>query len=386
MKKKTTIISYNTAKKIARTLRKQKKTIVFKTGCFDILHLGHAQTLAFAKSLGDVLFVGVGSDETLRALKGQGRPIFPASYRARLLSYLRSVDYVVVLDEPLRGRIDHEQIISLIRPHLYVLPKDDKALKEKRTMAKKYGITIKLEPRESTIGSAVISTTYITQLIKNPGQTPRQEFEQTYGKELMLLKNEGRLVDDWTNVYHHCLTEGFAASVLSKALDLSDQDSASLIKAALLHDWYKRNEREAVQRLGSDQYDVKAKESAERLRKLGYPEETVSLTRAVGHTSLVHMRMQPSFLEQLIHYLDDITFGERIVGIDERINGLETAERYKELNESGKALFDGKTYFQIQREVGHQIEQLIALRLNTKPEEVIPFIKRQIETTFGVSV
>ncbi|MEK9166483.1 MAG: adenylyltransferase/cytidyltransferase family protein, partial [Patescibacteria group bacterium] len=71
------VVSYKKAAEISRRLKQQGKKIVFKTGCFDIFHIAHARALQHSKGLGDVLFVGVGSDKTLRALKGSARPIFP---------------------------------------------------------------------------------------------------------------------------------------------------------------------------------------------------------------------------------------------------------------------------------------------------------------------
>ncbi len=161
------IISYDEAKKIAKDLHVRGKKIVFKTGCFDILHVAHARMLAYAKSCGDVLIIGVGSDETLRALKGSDRPIFPATYRAELLAAFADVDYVVILDEPLQGRIDHEKIISLVRPDYYLLPPDDKALPEKQLMASTYGVSIILKPEiKSDYANVPVNTSDIIEKLR----------------------------------------------------------------------------------------------------------------------------------------------------------------------------------------------------------------------------
>ena len=71
-------------------------------------------------------------------------------------------------------------------------------------------------------------------------------FKNKYSQELNFLKGEGRLVDEWANVYEHCFTEGLVASIVAEALRFDSDEKDSLIKAALLHDWYKRVEREAV--------------------------------------------------------------------------------------------------------------------------------------------
>ncbi len=74
--------------------------VVFANGCFDLLHVGHVRYLEAAKGLGDLLVVGVNSDEQVRLLKGEGRPFVPARERAEVIASLRAVDYVTVFQEP----------------------------------------------------------------------------------------------------------------------------------------------------------------------------------------------------------------------------------------------------------------------------------------------
>lgn len=76
------------------------KRIVLTNGCFDILHAGHVRYLAAARALGDVLVLGLNSDDSVRALKGPSRPINGEWDRAEVADGLRSVDYVVIFDEP----------------------------------------------------------------------------------------------------------------------------------------------------------------------------------------------------------------------------------------------------------------------------------------------
>lgn len=73
--------------------------IVFTNGCFDILHLGHVEYLATARSLGDLLIVGLNSDRSVKRLKGEDRPVNPEYARASILAALEFVDYVVLFDE-----------------------------------------------------------------------------------------------------------------------------------------------------------------------------------------------------------------------------------------------------------------------------------------------
>jgi D-beta-D-heptose 7-phosphate kinase/D-beta-D-heptose 1-phosphate adenosyltransferase len=79
--------------------REQGKRIVTTNGCLDFLHAGHLQFLASAKSLGDVLIVGLSTDEGVTRLKGPGRPIIPLEERATMLVALGSVDHVIDYDD-----------------------------------------------------------------------------------------------------------------------------------------------------------------------------------------------------------------------------------------------------------------------------------------------
>ena len=73
--------------------------VVFTNGCFDLLHPGHTRYLTEARKLGDLLIVAINSDRSVRALKGDGRPIFPQEERAEILAALEAVDYVTIFDD-----------------------------------------------------------------------------------------------------------------------------------------------------------------------------------------------------------------------------------------------------------------------------------------------
>ncbi len=122
---------------------KQKcKRIVFTNGCFDILHVGHARLLAEAKKFGDVLIVGLNSDESVRKLKGPSRPIIGELDRAEVLASLSAVDYVTIFpeDTPLA-------LLELLQPHVHVKGGDytKEKLPETPTV-EKYGGEIKIIP------------------------------------------------------------------------------------------------------------------------------------------------------------------------------------------------------------------------------------------------
>jgi rfaE bifunctional protein nucleotidyltransferase chain/domain len=95
--------------------RRAGHRIVFTNGCFDVLHRGHVECLQQAASLGDVLVVGISSDETVRKLKGVERPICPAEDRAAVVGAIGCVDYVTIFedDSPIH-------LIETVRPDIYV--------------------------------------------------------------------------------------------------------------------------------------------------------------------------------------------------------------------------------------------------------------------------
>ncbi|MGZ3773668.1 MAG: D-glycero-beta-D-manno-heptose 1-phosphate adenylyltransferase [Pseudobdellovibrionaceae bacterium] len=97
------------------SLRSQGKKIVFTNGCFDLLHIGHVRYLQEARSLGDVLVVGVNSDESVKRLKGPTRPVQNESDRAEILAALEAVSFTVVFTED-----TPENLIHKVRPDILV--------------------------------------------------------------------------------------------------------------------------------------------------------------------------------------------------------------------------------------------------------------------------
>lgn len=91
--------------------RRQGESITLANGCFDLLHVGHVRYLHAAKQLGGRLVVAVNSDDSVRALKGEGRPIMPADERAEILAAFADVDAVVIFPEA-----DVRALIREIRP------------------------------------------------------------------------------------------------------------------------------------------------------------------------------------------------------------------------------------------------------------------------------
>jgi len=96
------------------TANKLGRSVIFTNGCFDILHVGHIRTLSDAKKLGDMLIVGINSDESLKNIKGLKTPVTSQDERAEILSSLSFVDYVVIFDSSTA-----DETIARLRPDIH---------------------------------------------------------------------------------------------------------------------------------------------------------------------------------------------------------------------------------------------------------------------------
>lgn len=109
------ITDFNKAKNICDQWKKDNERVIFTNGCFDILHAGHIDSLSGAKGLGDRLVVGLNSDDSVKKLKGQGRPVNSQFDRAKILAALTAVDLIVVFNEE-----TPEELLSVLRPNVLV--------------------------------------------------------------------------------------------------------------------------------------------------------------------------------------------------------------------------------------------------------------------------
>lgn len=97
-----------------RAARDRGLTVVLANGCFDVLHAGHVRYLEAAKAIGDILVVGINSDEQVARLKGVGRPLLPESERAEIVAALSAVDLVTIFNEP-----TVEELLLAIKPDIH---------------------------------------------------------------------------------------------------------------------------------------------------------------------------------------------------------------------------------------------------------------------------
>ena len=133
-------------------LRKNRKRIVMTNGCFDLLHAGHIRLFSASKQLGDVLIVAIDDDDSVKSLKGSGRPVIGASERVRILSALDSVDYLVVF-----ATNELDSVIGAIQPDVLTKGSDyDSAEVLGRKIVENYGGRIELIPITEDISAAQI--------------------------------------------------------------------------------------------------------------------------------------------------------------------------------------------------------------------------------------
>ncbi|GBD03505.1 Bifunctional protein HldE [bacterium HR19] len=93
------ILSLDKLDSVVQNIRSEKKSIAFTNGCFDIIHAGHIKTFFEAKKYADILFVGINSDQSVRRLKGEKRPILPLEMRMIVVASVEAVDYVIPFDD-----------------------------------------------------------------------------------------------------------------------------------------------------------------------------------------------------------------------------------------------------------------------------------------------
>lgn len=128
--------------------------IVFANGCFDVLHVGHVRYLAGARELGDILIVGINSDQQVAIQKGAGRPVLPASERAEIVAALESVTYVTIFDEP-----TVEELLLALKPDVHAKGTDyTTATVPERDVVRSYGgqVAIVGDPKDHST-SAIIA-------------------------------------------------------------------------------------------------------------------------------------------------------------------------------------------------------------------------------------
>lgn len=154
-------LDWETLMTLRQEWRARGRTVVWTNGVFDLLHAGHVRAIETARALGDVLVVGINSDEAVRALKGPGRPILPVAERAVVVAALEAVDHVVVLDD-----LTPERALARLQPDVHCKGADyapgGKAMPELEVV-QSYGGRVEHVPLVPGV-----STSDIIQRVRNP--------------------------------------------------------------------------------------------------------------------------------------------------------------------------------------------------------------------------
>ena len=143
---KQKIVDAEALRAIANGMRESGRKLVLTNGCFDLLHVGHVRYLQAARALGDALAVAINGDESVRALKGEGRPLNSATDRAEVIAALECVDHVVIFPE-----VRATALLEKVRPSLYVKGGDytrESLHAEERAALEKSGAEIRILPFE----------------------------------------------------------------------------------------------------------------------------------------------------------------------------------------------------------------------------------------------
>lgn len=193
--------------------------------------------------------------------------------------------------------------------------------------------------------------------------------EEKYQREFSILRENGQLIDDWSNVYEHCKLEAEVAELLSDMIELSEEDKGTLIKASILHDWYKKVERT------TENYDTTYSERG--LQELGIPQRIIEVAHSVGHSSLVWIEFA-DLLRKLMHFIDDITSNTQITEIDERVDNMQAKGHLKQLEEEMRSLLSGRSFFDVQKEVGVKIQNEIEDMCHIEHGTLVSIIKQKL--------
>lgn len=137
------IIKADQVGKVVNKLKQKGRKIILAGGCFDILHIGHITFFQKAKKEGDILILLLESDEAIKILKGDSRPLNPQNIRAKILASVEYVDFVVLLPKVFKTK-DYTRLVENISPDVIAVTEGDTNMAEKKQQAKKIGGIVKI--------------------------------------------------------------------------------------------------------------------------------------------------------------------------------------------------------------------------------------------------
>lgn len=192
---------------------------------------------------------------------------------------------------------------------------------------------------------------------------------------LRLHKDQGLFPkkEGWRNVVEHCLVEAVAADCLSEVLHLSERNRTILVAGALLHDFYKRKEIELMRESGQTSVMVvkQTEDSATQyLQSKGISSDIIKIVNSVGAANLEYFETEsPTMEEKLMHYIDDITDGDSIVSLEDRI--ASAIKRYPDLDAD-----IAQRMLAVSKKIESEVAEMIGL---DDARELPNFIKGKIE-------
>ncbi len=161
------IIHLEKLAELSNKLKSEGKTIALVSGCYNILHSGHAVFFNQCKEFADILVVSVATDSVISRLKGKNQPAIPEQDRLFIVAALLDVDYAVLSEnEILPGKINFDKTIRALQPDFFILNEDDSAIKEKQELCNELGVELKFVKRVVPSPLVPISSTEIINKIQ----------------------------------------------------------------------------------------------------------------------------------------------------------------------------------------------------------------------------
>lgn len=253
------VLKYDQLQQLREKHKNQK--IVFATGCYDILQSGHAVFFNQCKSYGDILVVGVGKDETLRQLKGPGRPVNPENNRVYLVAAMEDVDYAVLNDNEIgEGKIDFNKVLTNLKPDIFILNDDDSSIEPKQKLCDSLGVQIQFVAREVPEELQATSTTNIINKINYSLKAPlRIDFAGGWSDVPFIMNGKKGFV---SNVAIRPLVEfkggKFNFSGYPRGSGLSTSTAAKLLE--MLNSKTYNAEPKSLTNIGEDLFNLENKE------------------------------------------------------------------------------------------------------------------------------
>ena len=188
----------------------------------------------------------------------------------------------------------------------------------------------------------------------------------------------GKENKDWRNISEHCLAEAVGADILAEDLGA---DRKKVVRAVLIHDWYKRKEVEAMKKIGGVSGHKQASVEDERLlREYGIDEEIIKLSHSNIPDSADSIYLKNRSLEEkIIHYIDMATSDSDFMDFNERLDIVEKKKTAKDFSESYREKYNGKALNELQREISTMEQEEFEKTLNIQQGTLIDFIKEKLK-------